>query len=1021
MQTHEATLQNGFKYKFDAEKTPTDGDAYEALESIINAAQINLTQGPQYITNENTLSRRRKNKEDKETFYTREVSRYLTIPENEFEYGKGAPVGLRNKMSYLRSLGAKSWYLTEKFGTENVRPVSIRGGEEILYRDPEEGKWRFFDSMTLEIADFTEMQSEVIPIASGIASGLTTFGAVTAGTGGLGALGGIFAGAAASSATEMAVGTAQDAIARETMGIPEDIGDGFIKRRGQEAMINFGLEAALPIVGKIPFKMRIGKKGTGIANNEIVKVMDQLGIDPIRMQQGGFSSIQRLADIAGKFPDSTAASFLADIRTQIQTRMTDQVGGAMSDEAINTVLRKSILDITSQLGADEKVLREALEKLSVKKAGMETSQASTVKREAAANARNVFQGEVKKRTKNIVGKDLNPETVGLTYKNKIINHYVTTEARVSNMYDKAYDLLRGVTMPNEVVANILNKQKNRAILDADDEIIAALAPSGRTASGRAVNTLEDVLDEPMSFRQLNELIQQVRSKAGYGRADVNPNASVYRQLQKELEEQRDFVLGLGSTPEVGRTMFENANTAFRNEIQPLRENVIKKHIDAPKGQNYGEAIKLAKSGQPFDEALPTIEKYMVGGLELVKDALSTPAKTKAFLRSAGNTMEDRQLLRQMWLSDKGLVGGRDIPVSALRFSPEDRAMVETLWDKNVKGINQRWDVLKRIEEFADTKDGFIEGLTHETFNEIMSESTSKTTQELFEIGKREVLLTKQIQEVVDDGFLKLMSKGELPIPESSATMETFASEMIGMGNHADFKKIVDRFREKGDGSERALILAILQDLTRKAGRETDAAQINKFGEQMWNPKVMRTQLKKNENNLRELLGDDVYENFIDLNKGLDRVSANTPQVKAQGEFDPRANVSFMGKVSMFFPNVYGGTKDRITKLMIYNQIKNPINLKKMVTPEDYHRLNEATVRSLFLAGQFPDLLAEADADPDFRLWLQETYNLISEDAKTVGAQESRMPTMQNYSQQAMEGATPPQEVATPSNFQQLTQ
>jgi hypothetical protein len=1019
MKNYEVKLDSGFSFAFDATELPTENDALEALESIVDTAQTNLSLGPQYITNKNTLSRRKKNKEDKKTFYTREASRYLTIPEDKFDYDNGAPIGLRNDMSYLRSLGAKSWYLSEKYGTENVRPISIRGTEEILYRDPEEGKWRFFDSMTLELADFTEMQSEVAPMAAGIGAGIATFlGASSVST----PIGGVVAGATASAAAEFAVGTAQDAIARQQMGIPEDIGDGFIKRRGQEAMMNFGLELALPVIGKIPFALRIGKGGTDIANKEVASVMNQLGIDPIRMQQGGIASMQRLADIAGKFPDSTAASFLADIRTQIQTRMSDQIGEGMSNEAIDTILRKSVQDIASQLGADEVVLRESLEKLSVQKAGVEAAQTSTVKRDAAKKARGVFQGEVNKRAKNIVGKDLNPETVGLTYKKKIINHYVTTEARVSNMYDQAYDLLRGVTMPNEVVANILNKQKNRAILDADDEVIATLAPSGRTASGRAVNTLEDILDEPMSFRQLNELIQQVRSKAGYGKADVNPNASVYRQLGKELEEQRDFVLGLGSTPEVGRTMFENANTAFRNEIQPLRENVIKKHIDAPKGQNYGEAIKLAKSGQPFDEALPNMEGYLIGGLELVKDALSTPAKTKAFLRSAGNTMEDRQLLRQMWLSDKGLVGGRDIPVSALRFSPEDRAMVETLWDKNVKGMNQRWDVLKRIEEFADTKDGFIEGLTNETFNEIMSESTNKTTQELFEIGKKEVLLSKQIQEVVDDGFLKLMAKGEVPLPTSSATMETFADEMIKMGNHTDFQKIVNRFRERADGSDKAFTLSVLQGLTRRAGRETDTAQINKFGEQMWNPKVMRTELKKNEVNLRELLGDDVYDNFVELNKGLDRVSA-TPQVKVKDGIDPRANVSGGGKVSMFFPNVYGAAKDRITKLMIWNQIKNPINFKKMVSPEDYRRLNEATVRSLFLAGQFPDLLMEADADPDFRLWLNETYGLISTAAQTQGVQQSRMPTMQNYSEQAMDqpqkGATPQQ--AAPSNFQQLTQ
>ena len=127
MKNYEVKLDSGFSFAFDATELPTENDALEALESIVDTAQTNLSLGPQYITNKNTLSRRKKNKEDKKTFYTREASRYLTIPEDKFDYDNGAPIGLRNDMSYLRSLGAKAWYLSEKYGTENVRPIAIRG------------------------------------------------------------------------------------------------------------------------------------------------------------------------------------------------------------------------------------------------------------------------------------------------------------------------------------------------------------------------------------------------------------------------------------------------------------------------------------------------------------------------------------------------------------------------------------------------------------------------------------------------------------------------------------------------------------------------------------------------------------------------------------------------------------------------------------------------------------------------------------------------------------------------------
>jgi len=390
--------------------------------------------------------------------------------------------------------------------------------------------------------------------------------------------------------------------------------------------------------------------------------------------------------------------------------------------------------------------------------------------------------------------------------------------------------------------------------------------------------------------------------------------------------------------------------------------------------------------------------FTIGGMELIQDALSTPAKARAFLRASGDTLENRKLLREMWLVDKGIVGGQDIPVSALKFTKDDRAMVSTLWEMNVDGINQRWKVLQDIATFAKTEKGFVEGLTRQTVDEIMSESTSKTTKELTELGIEETRLTDELADLLNDNFFKLMGKGQVPLPEGSATIETFADFIINLKNPTDFDNILQRFIDKGDGSDHALRLAVLQSMTNKAGRKTDFAQLDSNFGQLWNPQLMERELGRNETNLRKLLGDDKYENFVGLNRGMDRTSA-TLQTK-RDPLAPRFNVSGGGRLSAFFPNVYGFTADRVTKLLIWNQIKNPIDWKKMVSAEDFDRLNEATLRSFFLVGNFADLVNEADIDPDFRLWLDETYGLLQDAAMKKGVQmgteEYAPPVMQNF-------------------------
>jgi hypothetical protein len=1008
MQTYILTTPNGFKYRVNAENEPSPEDREEFLRSIKVTAQDQLRGGyspppkPRKLSEPNSATYGSmvipgvpvagigasmvmtgdKERAERKEFYIKNITDLLAIPRSDFDYENAAPTGLRTKLSPLRVPSAKAWWLANEYGRENVRPVMIKGRDSILYRDPnsKNNKWRFYDHMDTELADFAELANELPPIIAGTAVGLKTMAATSAVAT---PVVGVPTGALAGAAMEQAVGSGQDALARKALGIPDDIDADFLQRRFDEAKINFGLGVVLPVVGKIPFKRIIGVASDQPAVVATKKAMQAGDGTPIRYQLEGTQSLNRLTDIASRFPGSAGDMLLADVRTNLNQRVLNSFGvKELSPEAFEKTLLESTERIAKKFDLDEKTFKDSIltlvaDQRTLKNAAGEIVE-SEVRAKATADALKMFQTQLNQKAKNVIGKDVSTEATGLSFKQDMVNHFVATEAKVSNMYDEAFTLLRGVEVPVDSVSAILNRSKRKAILNADDEVISVLAPSGRTASGRAVNSLDDILEEGITFKQFNDLVKKVREKAGFGSKDVTTDQSVYRQLSKDLELERTRILNLPTTPAAGKEAFDNANTAFREEIKPLRENIINKNIEAPSGANYGEAIALAKRGEDFSGALPNANTYIVGGTELASDALRSPAKIRAFMKATGDSFQSRQKLRTMWLNGKGLVAGRDIPVSALTLSKKERDIVAELWGKNVDGFNQRLKVLDRLKAFADTKDGYIEGLSAKTVNEILDESSTRTTQELFELGEKELLERASLKELQNEEFFKMMGNKEIPIPSSSATFDTFSERLYTKANADDFEAVVNQYRALGGDAEESLILSVLQTMVTKASRNKEIIQYDSLNNAMWSPIELRKILEKNKQNLRYLFGNKRYDDLVDLNEAVDRVSVFPKYTGGVDELEVRVNVSMGGKASGFIPNIWGASKDRLAKFLIYNQINNPINFKRLVSPEDYERLNMQTMQGMFTTAQFLPLAREAEDDPDFRLMMEEILGSLGD-------------------------------------------
>lgn len=952
----------GLSLTLEADGELTEEDVRAFLKNRQKEAVLKIQEGPGFTGERDKRGRRIKQKA--KDYYSEYIPQALNIPEEKFNYSKGLPVGLRTKMDFLHTLTGQSALLRKEYGDDNVASLNVGGKPALLYRDPRADEWRLADPLEFEFADFTaDIAGDVMPIvAGGVAGALAFLGTsptapATAGTGP------IAAAAAAAAATEATAGTAQDVAAQKLLGIDMELGE-IASRRAKEAAINFTIEAATLKAGKV-IKALVGKQGVDQATKEVMAVGDVLNRRiPTYMQQGE-EGIRRAREIAERFPNSTPARFFEDIRGAASQRIVNEFGVEdLTEEAANKILRDGLETTTRQLSDDMANINKSLDDLAARKEKLKGLKEREITAQAKKEAKELFDAELQRKAKNITTKGaVSPEKTGLNLQRRMAQQYVDTEAASRRAFEDAYFQLNNVRASANELSGVFGKTKNQAILDSEDEVINVLAPGGRTASGRAVSSLDEIADESITFKQLNELIQLIEEKTKRGAATPGFNAGAYRKLADDLRKRRKTLLGR-ATPEA-RSAFNRANKQFRERVLPFRESDIFASIRPELGQSYQRAITDAVAGRKV--VLPRLNQ---GGTEVINTALRNPKNVKDYLRASGNTLEARKLLREAWLSSKGLEAGQPIPKSALKFSPADLDIARTLWPAaGDAGFNRKVQTLKSLQRLADEGDDFIDGVTAQTFDRLWNEGFGQAQKEIQQIAAKEVSQKKALNDLTKDKLVKLMAQGKVPLPTNSVSMESLADGIL-RSNPADVSAFMKKMEKDSPELVQAFRMAVFQSLTRKAGRGRDEAQ-TALGFQIWNPKRMETELNANENSLGIIIGKEALDRVRTLNDGINRFSTRKgidPEGRLSGASSGRG-------LSIFFSNIGGAVKDRFAKYLLTTQILSPIPLKKMTTAEQYNRFMKAYLSRLFVGSRVSRMMMEdADADPEFRKELTKIYS-----------------------------------------------
>jgi hypothetical protein len=261
----------------------------------------------------------------------------------------------------------------------------------------------------------------------------------------------------------------------------------------------------------------------------------------------------------------------------------------------------------------------------------------------------------------------------------------------------------------------------------------------------------------------------------------------------------------------------------------------------------------------------------------------------------------------------------------------------------------------------------------------MMQSDKSITAEMAGIAKKEIAARAELRKLQSQRLIKLYNSGELPLPSNPVGMESFAPGLLA-SELADIKLLMSKIAKDDPETLDSLRNAVYNDILSKAGRGTDAAQMGRLGYQLWDPKKMESILTKDATKLKLILGDKGFEQLTKWNNGLKRFSTKRPGQEAE-QFAQGATAS-LGGIQLFFSNIGDKVKNRLLATALTGEIALPFPIKKMLTAESYDRAIEGMTKFTFLTTKgLTGLLKQAEADPEFRRWLTETYTDLTESAE----------------------------------------
>lgn len=927
--------------------------------------------------------RGRPKKYSKHEVIERNLPAALGVGAQDVDTRNGIPAKERIILSALHDDKSRFSYLSQQYGKENVEVINFNGKEEFVVQGKDK-KWRMTDPKgVVEFSDFTaDIAGEVVPVVSGIIAGIAT---VSSGYGILGT-------AAAANLAEATVGSAQDALVRGILGLevnPLEIG----QRRAINATIGFGAEVlTMGAMQRVP-KLFVARSGVDKATESAKFLNQQTGQKLPTQMYLGEQSLNRMQEIAERYPNSPTAKLFEDIRTQVGKRVESDVGLAnVSEVGSNAVLQENLSRIAQRQSDQLNRLSTRIEGI-----GQNTEAAKALKitspEEATVRqaARDLFSGEKQRRAKDLVARNEIPTTAaGEEFQRDLLKQFLRTDAQKKQLYEDAYSLIGDVSVRGDDIASAYASIVSIGADQFDDDLVKILGDVAAKQGLRSAEELSELGDVKVPFGVVNELIQSVGRKAKFGTMGAGPEAVKFQKLNAKLSGIRDSML---EENPAAQAAFKKAQDFYRTQYLRFDNGVTKKALALPRGQNLSEA-RQAFMENPTNIPAP---RFNNDGLQVVKAALQSPGSAREMIEMSSDPMGARMALRQLWLQKQGLVADGGLERSAFKLGDDQKEMVRMLWpQKTASGENLKLNTFASMEKFMAGEGEYVEGMTRQTLQGLFKSNTEMVEASLEKLAKEEKNLSDRVKTIQQSVIQKMVKKGALDgTVEDNIKVLMSTVDKLSVPEIREVKRLLSK---ESKFSEDMLINSTVAHIIRRANRGMDDAQLGKYGFQLWNPKKLEDLLVNNEAKYSVLLGNEKYKLLRDWNDGLKRVSVTRP---TKDKMELRANVATSGKggATGYLSGVTDWARNVWTSAMLTASLRAPTN-RVIMDARAYDDLMKYTMNlSAVTAPGIGALAQQAEDDPEITNMVTATFTGLMADMRDAQRMKADLERSRNQRQQ----------------------
>jgi|TARA_R110002050_G_scaffold182067_1_gene315539 hypothetical protein len=367
--------------------------------------------------------------------------------------------------------------------------------------------------------------------------------------------------------------------------------------------------------------------------------------------------------------------------------------------------------------------------------------------------------------------------------------------------------------------------------------------------------------------------------------------------------------------------------------------------------------------------------------------LTNSGTARDFLELSGGNPQTRNLLRDAWLENKGLVAGEPINLDKiLKMSPEDMDMIRVLYPDGqrpspkagVAGWNDKVEVFRELKKLATGKDKNIAEISAQTFDRIFKSNSTAELAQLKKIARGEQLITQRLEKH-SQVMVKMAVEGRVPLPQNRVEMKTFLSGLMN-ATPAEQTKFIALFDNAVDSKALdELQGAVFHEMVRRTRVDGNLTSASSPKDNiLWDPFVMARELEDNLEIVTALVGREGYKNMVSSNKVL--MNLTRPSLNEAGDqMVPRVAASMSG-FRIWLGNVAAPVTDRWGSMMLSMQSRFPVT-KQVIDAKQYDKYQNALMRTILLSRRGHELMdSEVSDSPEMSKFVHDQLDTINKES-----------------------------------------